>query len=158
MPPRPTLTKPPLRRVSVVILATNPPLFSSVAKQGGVSGECGQIPKFSPCGGLKIGQNLDFWAFQSKFQQQNFSAFGRKILLRNKGGVSGEGGGLVARITTDVMYPISLPLSNAYHNQRRQHQFGSGPVKSAGLFCASMDTTQSCTVERLPEGRVFEGG
>ena len=57
----------------------NPPLIKNPGQiRGGFLKSSIWDPK-------KFGQKRDFWAFQSKFRQQIFSAFGRTILLRNKG-------------------------------------------------------------------------
>ena len=84
--------------VSEVILTTDPsPLVAECCTTRGGGGLVVNVdrPQNPPSEGSKELGKPHFRAFQSKLGQQNFSAFGRNFLLRNKGG------GLVVKITTD---------------------------------------------------------
>ena len=63
-----------------------PPCYQMLRNKGGLFHNGPRPQKFSPCGGpktsfLKVSEQI-----RATFFQQNFSAFGRKNLLRNKGG------------------------------------------------------------------------
>ena len=126
----------PRQRSSVLFHATTPPCCRVLRNKGGCC-ESGQIPKFSPCGGLENRQKPNFWAFQNKFRNKNVSAFGRFFFVAKQGGFVAKGGlllgiGLIqllcksysltqflgaqnVRVGTERFYPQGLPPGPPRH-------------------------------------------
>ena len=94
----------------MVILATNPPLVvDGCETRGGLVANVDKPQNFPPAGGKKSAKTLFFECFRANGATKFFRPSAEKIWLRNKGG-------LVARITTDLVLMCSTDGKNASRN------------------------------------------